>query len=143
LNLRERLRLATLLGSARYSFIRGDADRTLRLLETAEKSASLSPAYQVFKATALTRTTRREEAASLLASVVDKSQISDDAETRYAVTYAQLLQALAAENFELAEVLFDRAKKMKVRPSIRRALPLLIKPSVEWFRSKPDATSRA
>ena len=70
-------------------------------------------------------------------SVIAACAGSKDSETRYSVTYAQLLAALAAENFELADVLFDRAKGIKVSGNVQRILPLTIKPTVQWARAKP------
>jgi len=91
---------------------------------------------------ALTRSGCRDEGAQLLRRVVQLTSSSTDNESKYALTYAQLLEALASENFELAEVLFDRAKGITVKASVRRALPLLIKPSVEWLRSEPSVGVR-
>ena len=135
--LRQKLSLNISLGGARYAFVKGDLTRALRALEKAEQIKPLSPAYRVFKSMLLTRMKQHEKADSLLASVVTVFGDAEDAEALYAVTYAQLLQSLTSQNFELAEVLFDRAKGIKVKASLRRALPLLMRPTVEWARSGP------
>jgi hypothetical protein len=142
MSLLKKLRFAALLGSARASFIKGDVPKTLRLLAEVEELRPLPPVYQVFKSTALTRIGRRDEADELLRAVIQDCSSLSDAQSRYALTYGQLLQALACDNFELAEVLFDRAKAISVPPSVRRALPLLIRPSVQWHHSTLAPASR-
>ena len=137
MSLLNKLRFAALLGSSRASFIRGDVQKTLLLLDAADELRPLPPVYQVFKSMALTRSGRRDEAAKLLQAVIKQWSSPPDTESKYALTYAQLLQALASENFELAEVLFDRAKGISVRASVRRALPLLIRPSICSFVPPP------
>lgn len=131
----QRIKCATLLSRAWYLSIKSDRAAALEALEKVESCEPLTPAYRVFKATILTTLGRHDEAATLLRSVIEHGIGRKDAESRYAVTYAQLLGALADENFELAEALFDRAKAIHVSGNVQRILPLTIKPTVQWFRS--------
>ena len=71
---------------------------TLRLLDEAEQIRPLPPVYQAFKSMALTRSGCRDEGAQLLQRVVQLTSSSTDNESKYALTYAQLLEALASEN---------------------------------------------